>query len=340
MKALVLTNERTLSLTERPVPTVQRPDDVVVRVVQTGICGTDRSVLVGKFPAEPGVIMGHEAVGVVDAVGPEAGDLAPGDRVIVNPTLYCGTCTPCQKGARNFCENKAGTEVGLDRDGAFAEYIRLPALFVHRMPDDMSYDRAVVVEPLACALNNVEAGGVTAGRTVIVVGGGPIGVVTAMAAEHYGARVLLVEPDGYRQALCADILKASGSGRVSVHAPADRGLAGAGDVVIDTVGNLLAQSLGYTAVGATVVVMGYNATAVAEVRPLDILMRGLHIVGAGDFNAQHFPKAIELARWLPLDRVVTHHFDITEWDDAFETLAPAAGAEYSAMKVVIRPSGE
>jgi len=87
MKALVLTNERTLALAERPKPTVARPTDVVVRVVQTGICGTDRSVLVGKFPAQPGVVMGHEAVGVVDQVGPEVGELAPGDRVTVSPWL-------------------------------------------------------------------------------------------------------------------------------------------------------------------------------------------------------------------------------------------------------------
>jgi threonine dehydrogenase-like Zn-dependent dehydrogenase len=337
MKALVLTDERTLTLTERPKPTVATPTDVVVRVVQTGICGTDRSVLVGKFPAQPGVVMGHEAVGVVDQVGSEVRDLEPGDRVVINPTLYCGACPTCLKGARNFCENKTGQEVGLDLDGAFAEYIRLPALFVHRLPDGMSYDRAVVIEPLACALNNLDAGGVGPSDTVVVVGGGPMGVVTAMAAEHYGARVLLVEPDPFRQRLCDDILGSSGTGRISVHHPSDAALTGHGDVVIDTVGNLLEQALGYAAVGATVVVMGYNSTAEATIRPLDILLRGLRIVGAGDFNAHSVPRAIGLARWLPLDKLVTHSFDITEWDDAFAMLAPTAGSAYAAMKVVIRP---
>src|ERR1700743_1020857 len=105
MKALVLTNERTLALTERPKPVVAKPTDVVVRVVQTGICGTDRSVLVGKFPAQPGVVMGHEAVGVVDQVGPEVGELAPGDRVIINPTLYCGACPTWLQGDRYFYEH-------------------------------------------------------------------------------------------------------------------------------------------------------------------------------------------------------------------------------------------
>ncbi|MCP9975770.1 alcohol dehydrogenase catalytic domain-containing protein [Streptomyces somaliensis] len=164
MKALVLTEQRTLSLVDRPKPEAAAPTDVVVKVAQTGICGTDRSVLVGKFPAEPGVVMGHEAVGVVDAVGPAVTRHKPGDRVIINPTLYCGGCPTCLEGHWNFCRNKAGTEVGLDLDGAFAEYIRLPERFIHRMPDGMDFDRASVVEPLACALNNLEAGRLQAGR--------------------------------------------------------------------------------------------------------------------------------------------------------------------------------
>lgn len=337
MKALVLTNERTLELTERPRPTIQAPTDVVMRVVQTGICGTDRSVLVGKFAAEPGVVMGHETVGVVEEVGADVAGLRPGDRVVVNPTLYCGECHTCRKGALNFCERKKGTEVGLDLDGAFAEYVRLPALFFYAIADEMSWDRAVVIEPLACALNNIEAGGVAAGDTVVIVGGGPMGVVTAMAAEYYGARVLLVEPDPFRQKLCDEILSATGTGRTSVHHPDDEDIRDVGEVVIDTVGNQLPAALTYATLRATIVVMGYNSGASATLKPLDILLRGLKVVGAGDFNGRMFPKAVEIARWLPLELLVTHRFGMAEWDTAFGALAPTAGSTYSAMKVVIQP---
>ncbi|GGZ63128.1 zinc-dependent alcohol dehydrogenase [Streptomyces subrutilus] len=338
MKALTLTADRTLTLVDHPKPVPERADDVVIRVAQSGICGTDRSVLVGKFPAETGVVMGHEAVGVVDATGPGASRFAVGDRVIVNPTLYCGTCPACLEGHWNFCERKAGTEVGLDYDGSFAEFIRLPELFCHAIPDGMSFDRAVVVEPLACALNNIEAGRLTAGESAVVVGGGPMGVVTAMAAQLYGARVLLVEPDPIRRRLDREVFDAPDfGGRVTVHTPDDTELAGRGDLVVDSVGNLLEQSIGYAAVRGRVVIMGFNSNATATVRPLALLQRGLQIIGAGDYNSQIFPKAVELARTLPLERVVTHHFALADHEEAFKALAAVPGAEYSALKVVLVP---
>lgn len=336
MKALILNEWHTVSLVDRPKPEASAPTDVVVRVAQTGICGTDRSVLVGKFPAEPGVVMGHEAVGTVDAVGSAVTAHQPGDRVIVNPTLYCGGCPACLRGHGDFCVNKAGTEVGLDLDGGFAEYLRLPERFVHAVPEDMDFDRAVAVEPLACALNNIEAGRLEAGETAVIVGGGPVGVVCAMAARHYGARVLLIEPDPYRRELCREVLAQDG-GRVSVHTPDEAGLAGRGDVVVDTVGNLLEQSLAYAAARGRVVIMGYDSKASATVRPLEILQRGLQIIGAGDYNGRLFPKAIELARWLPLERLVTHRFPLEEHEVAFAALAAAPGTPYSALKVVLVP---
>ncbi|MFH8409863.1 zinc-binding dehydrogenase [Streptomyces sp. NPDC018019] len=337
MKALVLTEARTVSLADHPKPAATAPTDVVVRVAQTGICGTDRSVLVGKFPAEPGVVMGHEAVGTVEEVGSAVTAHKPGDRVVINPTLYCGGCPSCLRGHWDFCVNKAGTEVGLDLDGAFAEYIRLPERFLHTLPEDMHFDRAVVVEPLACALNNIEAGRVRAGETVVVAGGGPVGVVCAMAAQHHGARVLLTEPDPYRQELCREVFARDFGGRVTVHTPDAPALAGQGDVVIDTVGSLLEQCLAYAAVRGRVVIMGYNSNASATVRPLEILQRGLQIIGAGDYNSRLFPRAIELARWLPLERLVTHRFPLEQHEAAFAALAAAPGTPYSALKVVLVP---
>ncbi|CAM5648054.1 L-threonine 3-dehydrogenase [Streptomyces rimosus subsp. rimosus] len=257
----------------------------------------------------------------------------PGDRVAINPTSDAGSCPPCLRGHWDFCANKAGTEVGLDLDGAFAEFIRLPERFVHAVPEGMDFDRAVGVEPLACVLNNVEAGRLRAGETAVIVGGGPVGVVCAMAAHYYGARVLLTEPDPYRQELCREVFAGDFGGRVTVRPPDDPDLAGRGDVVIDTVGNLLEQSMAYAATRGRVVVMGYNSKASATVRPLEILQRGLQIIGAGDYNSRLFPRAIELARWLPLERLVTHRFPLERHEEAFAALAAAPGSPYSALKV-------
>ncbi|MFI1016692.1 zinc-binding dehydrogenase [Streptomyces sp. NPDC020965] len=348
MKALILSERHTLSLVDRPRPEVVAPDDVVVRVLQTGICGTDRSILVGKFPGRPGVVMGHESVGTVESVGSAVTTHRPGDRVVISTTVYCGACPSCLRGDTNFCADKAGNEVGLDSDGAFAEYVRLPARLFHTVPDGMDPDRAVLVEPLACVLNNLAAGQLRAGETAVVVGGGPMGVVCAMAAHHYGARVLLVEPDAYRRDRCRSLFTRPpvGGERFSAHAPTETALAACGDVVVDTVGGLLEQSLTYAAPRGRVVVMGYDSLATATVRPLDILLGGLRIVGAGDYNSAMFPRAIELARWLPLERLITHRFPLEEHAAALAALAadpvapgaPATpGTPYSAHKVLFVP---
>ncbi|WP_369687711.1 hypothetical protein [Streptomyces somaliensis] len=149
--------------------------------------------------------------------------------------------------------------------------------------------------------------------------------------------MLLIEPDPYRRELCRRVLSHTGDGRVDVHAPDGTGLDRRGDVVVDTVGNLLEQSMEYAADRGRVVIMGYNSNASATVRPLYLLQRGLHIIGAGDYNSRLFPTAIELARWLPLEKLITHRFPLEEHGAAFAALAPEPGAPYSALKVVLAP---
>jgi threonine dehydrogenase-like Zn-dependent dehydrogenase len=331
MKALVLGTGRTLDLVERPRPECAAPDDVVLRVVQVGICGTDRGVLLGKFPAEPGVVMGHEAVGEVVETGSGVTTLKPGDRVIVNPTLYCGLCDPCRDGVLNFCENKTGNEIGIDRDGAFAEFMRLEERFLHLIPDDMSYDRAVLVEPLACVLNNLDAAAVTAADRVTVLGAGPIGTVTALAAAHYGAAVDLIEKDPFRRDAAGTFFEGT-----AVRVTEDAGTA---DVVVDTVGSLLETACALARNKGRVVVMGFDERATAQVRPLELLQRGLRIIGAGDYNSQVFGRAVRMARQLPLERIVSHHFGLERVDAALTALGVGAGAAYAGLKIVIEPGG-
>ncbi len=333
MKALVLNGRNALELVEYATPELQQEDDVIVRVVQTGICGTDRSILVGKFSAKPGTILGHESVGVVEAVGTGVATLVPGQPVIINPTLYCGGCPSCLEGHLNFCQNKAGNEVGVDRHGAFAEYIRLPARFCHAIPDGMSFDRAVMVEPLACALNNLEAAGLGAGETAVIVGGGPMGIVSAMLALFLGARVRVVEPDPFRREACRAIFEHDP--RLDLASPDEPRLERSADVVVESVGNLLETALNYAKPRARVVIMGYNSKATASIRPLDILMRGLSIIGAGDYNSHIFQRAIRIAADLPLERIITARFPLEHYEAAFASLSPSPGNPYSALKVLI-----
>jgi fructokinase len=342
VKALVLHDDRSLRLTERPRPVCTAPDDVIVRVTQAGICGTDRGVLLGKFPAEPGVIMGHEAVGDVAETGAGVTTLKPGDRVIVNPTLYCGLCRWCRRGALNFCLNKAGNEIGIDRDGAFARYMRLEERFLHAVPDGMPDDRAVLVEPLACVLNNLEAARVRPDDEVAVLGGGPIGVLVALVADHCGAAVRLVETDAYRRAAAVAFLGGVAGCAARVEEPGAVAARSA-SLVVDTVGSLPAEACDLAANLGRVVVMGFNDQATWTVRPLELLQRGLTVIGAGDYNSLLFDRAVDLARRLPLEGLISHHVPLAEFTDALAAIG-AGGVEgaghhaYTGMKVVIELS--
>lgn len=336
MKALVLSADRSLRLTDRPEPTCTEPDHVVLRVVQTGICGTDRGVLLGKFPARPGVVMGHEAVGEVVRTGPAVTLVRPGDRVVANPTLYCGRCEPCRSGRLNFCRRKEGNELGIDRDGAYAEFMLLEEQFLHVLPDDMSCDRAVLIEPLACVLNNLDAARVIPSDSVTVLGGGPIGILAALAADHHGCRTHLVEIDSFRRAAATTFYEGVDGCAVAVSDDVD---VPRSDVVVDAVGNLGARALELAEDQGRIVIMGFDSAASVQLRPLELLQRGLSLIGAGDYNSLIFPRALELARQLPLERLITHRFPLDAFDDALDVIGARPGGArdrgYAALKVVI-----
>lgn len=338
MQALTLGDDaRSLNLVTVQAPEGTRPDDVVVRILQSGICGTDRSVLVGKFDARPGVVMGHEAVGVVESAGEWVTDVRPGDRVVINPTLFCGECLECRKGQFNHCRNKTTNEIGIDRDGTFCEQIVLPAQFVVPIPDEVSTDRATLIEPFCCALSNVTAAGVNPGDRVIVLGGGPVGALSSIAAALSGGQVALVETSERRRALLGDVFDHPGMPAVSVvdTASASGEAQPRADVVIDAVGNLLETAVSLLAPKGTAVVMGYNSGAEVRLRPLDILFGEYRIIGAGDYNYPMFQRAFDAGIRLPLERLITHKFTLEDYDHAFDVLSVTQDGSYDALKVVL-----
>jgi fructokinase len=320
-----------VELTTRPVPEISGVDDVLVRVSATGVCGTDRGILLGNFPAVSGVILGHEAVGEVAAVGPAVSSLRPGDRVVINPTYYCGTCRPCRQGSPAHCQAKEGREIGVDCDGTMAGYIALPERFAHRLPEGMSLRRASQVEPLACVLNNLAAASPRPGDYILVWGAGPIGTLCAFVLAAQGARVSLAERDPQRADLARSILPA----RVSVSAGPTEGLRP--DVIIDTVGTLLEDALDRIENGGTVVVMGEREGVGATVAIRSLVTRGLRIVGAGPYSPRDFKLALDLARELPLEALITHELPLERHAEGFGLLAagPLTEGGYGAMKVLL-----
>ncbi|QRN97700.1 alcohol dehydrogenase catalytic domain-containing protein [Archangium violaceum] len=339
MKAIIFKGVNRLALEERPEPAITHADDVVVRIDSTGICGTDRNIYLGNFKAREGVILGHESVGVVAAVGPAVRNFKAGDRVIVNPTLNCGRCDFCQRGELNFCDNKAGSEIGVDRDGTFASHSVFPEQFLYKLPKGMEFSRAVVVEPLACVLNNAKAANLRAEDDVAIIGAGPIGMVWGLYAQRVALRTTMLENNPFRiQFARKHLERVIDSGADNAVAAAIAANGGRKfRVVVDTTGVMLERSLELVSKGGCVVLMGFNAGYKATIHPLTLVGNGIRIIGAGDYNSQIFPAAIDLAATLPLESLVTHQIGLDEYEKAFGLIAGGSNnAAYGAMKVVIR----
>ncbi|MBR8743681.1 zinc-dependent alcohol dehydrogenase family protein [Nocardiopsis sp. MG754419] len=204
MRAAIITEPGSLTVGDRPDPT-PAPDGVVVRVGACGICGTDLHIADGEFPPSPyPLVPGHEFAGTVTAVGERApGGLRPGDRVAVDPSLFCGHCEYCRAGRGNLCANWGA--IGDTVDGAFAEYVSVPAANCYRMPDSMSMREGALVEPLSCAVHGVRRIGVEVGERFLVVGAGTMGLLLQQLLQHSGARVSVVDRNTRRLEIAAEL---------------------------------------------------------------------------------------------------------------------------------------
>lgn len=193
MKALVKADAAPgLVLTDVPEPEIG-PDDVLVRVLRTGICGTDLHIQSwDAWAAEhvrPPLVVGHELAGEIVAVGDQVVDLAPGDIVSAEGHLVCGRCRNCMAGRRVMCARTQG--LGVDRPGGFAEYVALPAGNVWRHQPDIDLDVAAIFDPFGNAVHTALKFPVM-GEDVLITGAGPIGIMAAAVAKHAGARFVVV----------------------------------------------------------------------------------------------------------------------------------------------------
>jgi 2-desacetyl-2-hydroxyethyl bacteriochlorophyllide A dehydrogenase len=195
MKAALLVGPQKIEIRDLPVP-VPREGEVLVRVREAGICGTDfakyRGDLGGNFP----VVAGHEAVGEIAALGPGVAGIRIGERVAIQPNFACGQCETCRSGRENICPNRV--RLGLDVDGVFAEYVTAPRKYVWTLPEGLSNSAAALTEPLSVALHGFQKSASAAGDRVLVYGTGTIGLFYVQLAVLSGARVTAFNTSGPR----------------------------------------------------------------------------------------------------------------------------------------------
>ncbi len=299
MFALRLHAPNDLRLDEIPVPEAG-PGEVLVHVHRCGICGTDLHITKGNFPAPNlPLTLGHEFSGTVVSTGQGVDQGLVGDRVVVDINMSCGHCYFCTRGQKLFCPFVS--QLGVHSAGGLAEYVVAPAANLHVLPTTVSLDTAAYVEPLACAIHGQDRIGIRSGDSVLVIGGGPMGLAHIALARLSGASTVIVsEPDPARAKRAAQM------GADQVINPFEVDIAstlrdlthGIGpDVVIEAVGSVPTYESAVALVRRGGRILAYGAppqTAQMSLRPFDIYSKELTIVGSYAGTYHTWPRAISL----------------------------------------------
>lgn len=299
MMAVRLHAPEDLRLDEVPVPEPSA-GQVLIKVHRCGICGTDLHITKGNFPAPNlPLTLGHEFSGTVAATGPGVDGNLTGDRVVVDINTSCGHCYFCTRGQKLFCPFVS--QLGVHSAGGLAEYVLASAGNLHFLPETVSLDTAAYVEPLACAIHGQDRVGIRSGDSVLVIGGGPMGLAHIALARLSGAsQVIVSEPNPDRRSLAERM----GADHLIDPLTADLSQVlgdlthGVGpDVVIEAVGSIRTYESAVAVVRRGGRILAYGAApqdALMSLRPFDIYSKELTIVGSYAGTYDTWPRAIEL----------------------------------------------
>jgi L-iditol 2-dehydrogenase len=342
MKALLLSSYNHLELANLPVPS-PAPDEVLIRVAACGICGSDVHGYDGSSGRRiPPLVMGHEAAGIVSAVGSSVSSFAPGDRVTFDSTVYCGACPSCLRGDMNLCDSRQvlGVSCGdYRRAGAFAEFVAVPARILHRLPENLPFAEAAMLEAVAVAIHGVNLAHITTSDSVLVIGAGTIGILTLQAVRATGCKkVLVTDVDQNRLNLAKQLgatetrLSSENLQSQILQLTSNQGV----DVALECVGRNETVAAGIDAArkGGTVVLVGNIAPNVNL--PLQkVVTRQIRLQGSCASSGE-YPRAIELLasgaiKVKPLITAVAPLEDGASWFQRLHNREP------NLLKVVLTP---
>ncbi len=336
----VFLGKHSIETQEREVST-PKSGEVVIKNMAAGVCGTDIHIYHGEegsAAVKPPVVLGHEYAGEVVAVGDKVRHLKPGDRVAVDPNIYCGSCHFCRIGKKQHCENLVA--IGVNFDGGFAQYSSVLADQAYLLSPDVSFEAGAMAEPLACCIHGIDLAKIRQGDTVCVIGGGPIGLLMVQLAKLSGASmVILSEPIAMRREIglqlgadyTIDPINEDVCGCI-------RGFTGVDgvDVVIECVGRTVAtkQAFDIAKRGATVLLFSVpNLNATFELPLFDVFKKELKIIGSF-INPDTHKRAVDLinANKINTNLIITHRFPVTQLEDAIK-----AQMDSSSIKVIVTP---
>lgn len=343
MKALLLKDYRQLEIADMPTPEIG-DDDVLVRVRACGICGSDvHGYDGGSGRRIPPLVMGHEASGVVAALGKNVRGLTEGDRVTFDSTVYCGKCWFCRRGEMNLCDNRnvLGVSCGeYRRHGAFAEYVAVPQHIVYPLPDNLPFEEAALIESVSIAFHAVGRTPLSLGDTAVVVGTGMIGLLVVQTLRSVGCgRIIAVDIDDYKLQRAREFGADDGFNSSAVDVPAavaDLTDGRGADVAFEVVGATASLHTAVSAVrkGGAVTLIG-NLTPKVELPVQSVVTRELTLYGSCSSQGD-YPACIRLMsrgdiKVRPLISALAPLDEGPAWFDRLYSHEPGL------MKVILQP---
>jgi threonine 3-dehydrogenase len=304
------------------------PNDVLIRVHKSAICGTDVHIYNWDEWAQKTIpvpmVVGHEYFGVIEAVGAEVEGYQPGDRVSGEGHITCGHCRNCRAGRRHLCRNTTG--IGVNRSGAFAEYLALPAFNAFPIPDGISDDLAAIFDPFGNAVHTALSFNMV-GEDVLITGAGPIGIMAVAIARHVGARhVVITDVNDYRLELAR---KMGATRAVNVTREDTRqimtelGMTEGFDVGLEMSGNPQAFQMMLKTMqhGGKVALLGIPPPDTA-IDWNQVIFKGLEIKGIyGREMFETWYKMVALIQsGLDITPIITHHYPVEAFEDGFAAM--------------------
>jgi (R,R)-butanediol dehydrogenase/meso-butanediol dehydrogenase/diacetyl reductase len=334
MRAAVYTGARTIAVQEHDAPP-PGPGQVQLDVAYTGICGTDLHIFHGDMDVRVGdhAVIGHEMSGRIALLGAEVDVWQIGQPVTVMPLAWCATCPACRAGHEHVCHNL--DFLGIDSAGAMQARWNVPASTLIALPSTLPLRQAAMIEPVAVAVHDVRRSQLRAGEQVVVVGGGPVGLLIAAVAASDGAQVLLVEPNSYRRDVAAGLgLHAVDPAVTDVAGAVRQWTGGAGAAVAFEVSGAQAgvdTAVEVLAVRGRLVMVAIHPTP----RHVDLhrfFWRELTLIGARLYRREDFERAVDLVAGgqVPVERLISQVVPLADVAEAFAALESGG-----AMKVLI-----
>lgn len=347
MNALLLSEYRQLEVVDFPEPELGK-DEVLLRIEACGICGSDVHGYDGSSGRRiPPLIMGHEAAGVVAKVGAEVTGWKEGDRATFDSTLYCGKCQHCRRGEVNLCDSRQVFGVSCKdyrRHGAFAEYLAVPTRVLYRLPPELPFTEAAMIEAVSVALHAVSLSKIQRGETALVLGAGMIGTLIVQALRVEGAsHIFVADPDKTRVeaakrsgAHTGIHLQAEGNGS-SPLAVIEEKFPGGVDHVFEAVGFGTTVNTAISSVrkGGTVTLVG-NIEAQVPLPLQAVVTRQIRLQGSAA-SAGEYPRAIELmaSRQIDVSSLISAVEPLSRGADSFARLYRK---EPNLMKIILTPN--